>query len=331
MQIDIVKTEAGTPLRCAVGESPVWRDSDAAWYWVDIPAATIHRWHPGSGRLTAWKTAEPIACIAFDGEGALLAGMCTGLHALTLHDNGHATGILLDAPSMPRTAMRFNDGRCDRQGRFWAGTMLIDMAEGAACGSLYRYSVAEGLSGAVVDELIVQNGLAWSPDGRTMYLSDSHATRRLIWAFDYDTVRGMPRLETRRVFADLHDAHTAPGGRPDGAAIDREGGYWTCANDAAALLRYTPDGTLDRTLSLPVRKPAMCAFGGPDFETLLVTSIRLPGTPADALDGAVLTLRPGVGGVPETAVAGILRPAAAASARRSVESAPYPQATDPSL
>jgi sugar lactone lactonase YvrE len=306
IDIECIETQDGAPLLCAVGESPLWRADEAAWYWVDIPNATIHRWQPANGRHDRWITREQIACIAFDATGTLIAGMRTGLFALTLREDGATDATLLAAPSMPRDGMRFNDGRCDRQGRFWAGTMLMDMALGAACGALYRYTSEAGLSAPVVDDLIVQNGLAWSPDGTTMYLSDSHASRRLIWAYDYDTTRGMPHLETRRIFADLHTAGSAPGGRPDGAAVDRDGGYWTCANDGAAVLRYTASGTLDLTVPLPVRKPAMCAFGGADNGTLLVTSIRLPDTPDHAPDGMVLALRPGITGISETPFGGVL-------------------------
>jgi sugar lactone lactonase YvrE len=146
----------------------------------------------------------------------------------------------------------------------------------------------------VVSELVTQNGLAWSPDGRTMYLSDSHPSSRLIWAFDYDVEAGMP--SNRRVFADLHQ-HV---GRPDGAAVDAEGCYWICANDAGCLLRFTPDGKLDSRVNVPMLKPSMCAFGGDDLSTLLVTSI-VSGKPEDAeWGGAVVMLRPGVQGVADT-------------------------------
>jgi len=195
--------------------------------------------------------------------------------------------------------MRFNDGRCDRQGRFWSGTMVMDMAAAIPDGVLYRFDANGVLSAPVVDALITQNGLAWSPDGTTMYLSDSHPLRRLIWAFDYDAETGEPR--NRRVFADLN--HHA--GRPDGAAVDADGCYWICANDAGLLLRFTPQGKLDRQIAVPAVKPAMCAFGGRDLDTLFVTSIR-PGTGATEHDGHVFAVRPGVSGLPEPEFAGRL-------------------------
>jgi sugar lactone lactonase YvrE len=130
-----------------------------------------------------------------------------------------------------------------------------------------------------------------------MYLSDSHPSVRRIWVYDYDRDDAVPR--NRRVFVDM----TEHAGRPDGAAVDVDGCYWICANDAGEVLRFTPEGRLDRSLRVPVRKPTMCAFGGDGFETLFVTSIR-PQRPEDLegqpYAGAVFALRPGVQGLPET-------------------------------
>ena len=281
-------------IRCTVGESPVWNPAQNAWYWVDIPARCIWQLDAASGATRQWRTGEMAACIAFAPDGAIIAGMETGVFRLELGAGEAATATLLAAPPELGPGMRFNDGRCDRQGRFWSGTMVMDMAAARPDGRLYRYTAAEGLSPPIVDGLITQNGLAWSPDGTTMYLSDSHPARQTIWRFDYDVESGSPH--NRRVFADM----TAMRGRPDGAAVDCEGCYWICANDGACLFRFTPSGKLDRTIELPMTKPAMCSFGGAGMDTLLVTSID-PGNGAGAeLAGAVLMLRPGVAGLPET-------------------------------
>jgi sugar lactone lactonase YvrE len=299
--------------RCStVGESPVWRAAQDALYWVDIPAQTLVRYELSRTRRTEWPLPERVGSFAFDRHGTVLAALETGLFAVTLHEpheDASPTGeeharqgtasahrIVPVAHEAPR--MRFNDGRCDRQGRFWAGTMVQDAAAPHPAGKLYRYDARSGLSAPVVDGLCTQNGLAWSPDGRTMYLSDSHSSSRLIWAFDYDIDDGVPTR--RRVFADLHD-HA---GRPDGAAIDADGCYWTCANDAGLLLRFAPDGRLDRTLALPAAKPSMCAFGGAGLDTLFVTTIRP--APAGEHDGYVFALQPGVRGLPEPEFAGAL-------------------------
>jgi sugar lactone lactonase YvrE len=302
--VERITSPASEP--AGVGESPVWRAQESALYWVDIPACKIIRLQLASGVRSEWVLPEKVACIAFDRHGTVLAGMETGLFAVTLPigDNDaavpvHAGARQLAAPAFVAPDMRFNDGRCDRQGNFWAGTMVQDMSLAQPAGALYRFDAQGNLSAPVIDNLIVQNGLSWSPDGRTMYLSDSHPSRRLIWAFDYDIETGEPR--GRRVFADLH--HFV--GRPDGAAIDAEGCYWICANDAGRVLRFTPDGRLDRSIALPAIKPAMCAFGGPALDTLFITSIR-PAEGASEHDGHVFAVRPGVSGCPEPHYAGVL-------------------------
>jgi sugar lactone lactonase YvrE len=281
----------------AVGESPAWRAAEGALYWVDIPARRIHRLHVESGRRDAWETPEAVACIAFATDGTLVAGLESGIFSLALRDGGRVAATCLAKPTFPMQPMRFNDGRCDRQGRFWAGTMHTDMAGAKPVGELYRYSHATGLTGPVERELFTQNGLAFSPDGTRMYLSDSHPRARMIWTYDFDTDLGMPR--NRRVFVDM----TGQAGRPDGAAVDVDGCYWTCANDGGRLMRFTPAGRLDREIALPVRKPTMCAFGGPSLDTLYVTSIR-PRDPRDLegqpLAGAVFAVRSGTQGINET-------------------------------
>jgi sugar lactone lactonase YvrE len=284
--------EAVPGVTCAVGESPAWCAREQAWYWVDITGRRIWRLDPASGALRHWSTAEMVACIAFTESGGLIAGMESGIFSLRLGEAAEPHAERLAAPPELGAGMRFNDGRCDRQGRFWSGTMVMDAVR--ADGRLYRYTAADGISAPVVDGLVTQNGLAWSPDGRTMYLSDSHASRQLVWRFDYDADAGMPH--NRRLFVDMNSHR----GRPDGAAIDSDGCYWTCGNDGGVLLRFTPDGVLDREIDLPMTKPSMCSFGGAALDTLLVTSIS-PGIHAgDTAAGTVVLVRPGVTGVAET-------------------------------
>ncbi|VVE46816.1 SMP-30/gluconolactonase/LRE family protein [Pandoraea fibrosis] len=284
----------------AVGESPLWRPDEQALYWVDIPAKQLHRVTPADGERRQWTFPEQIACFSFDAFGTLLAGCETGLFAVRLG----APGVIaasdwqrVAAPAFPAPGMRFNDGRCDRQGRFWAGTMVQDMSLASDAGALFRFDAEGRLSAPLVDGLVTQNGLGFSPDSRTMYLSDSHPTRRRVWAFDFDADSGA--ISAQRLFVDMNQYP----GRPDGAAVDADGGYWTCANDGSRLLRFTPAGALDREIVLPVSKPSMCAFGGRDFDTLFVTSIR-PGTGANEHDGHVFAVRCGVQGLPEAPYAG---------------------------
>ncbi|PZW90483.1 gluconolactonase [Pseudomonas sp. 478] len=281
--------------RNAVGECPVWVPEENALYWVDIPAGGLQRWNAETGHVHAWRAPQMLACIARHRDGGWVAGMESGFFHLHPHNDGSLDSNLLAPVEHARTDMRLNDGRCDRQGRFWAGSMVLNMGANAADGMLYRYSAGQrGPLEAQLSGFIVPNGLGFSPDGRTMYLSDSHPLIQQIWAFDYDTDSGTP--SNRRLFVDMHQFP----GRPDGAAVDAEGGYWICANDAGLIHRFTPDGRLDRSLAVPVKKPSMCAFGGSRLDTLFVTSIR-PGDDHDeqSLAGGVFALNPGVKGLPE--------------------------------
>lgn len=281
--------------RNAVGESPVWVPEENALYWVDIPAGGLQRWSADTGHVDAWKAAEMLACITRHPDGGWIAGMESGFFHLHAHNDGSLDSEPLAFVDHPRPDMRLNDGRCDRQGRFWAGSMVLNMAANAADGTLYRYSAGQrGPLAPQLDGFIVPNGLAFSPDGCTMYLSDSHPSVQQIWAFDYDIDSGTPTR--RRIFVDMN----LFAGRPDGAAVDAEGCYWICANDVGLIHRFTPDGRLDRSLAVPVKKPTMCAFGGSRLDTLFVTSIR-PGDDHDqqSLAGGVFALDPGVKGLPE--------------------------------
>lgn len=284
--------------RDQVGESPLWSPAEAALYWVDIEGRLLHRWRAADGQHQQWATSERPACIALHAGGGLLAGMDSGLFHLRPADDGSLQSSRVVAVSHPQPGMRMNDGRCDRQGRFWVGSLhLAGGAERQAKGRLARLS-APGEAGpwqpALREDLLVANGLGFSPDGGTLYFSDSHASQARVWACDYDS-------ETGRAGAPRDFITALPAGRPDGAAVDAEGGYWICANDGAAVLRYTPAGRLDRRIALPVAKPTMCAFGGPALDLLVIASMRPEeGVMTNPLDGALFALRPGVQGLPET-------------------------------
>jgi len=280
--------------RDRVGESPVWSVAEQALYWVDIEGRHIRRWSPATDALQSWDLPERVACIGLtQTAGQLVAAMETCIAAVTLLDAPEVMLETLATVVHPGPGMRFNDGRCDAQGRFWVGSMVMDMGLASPLGSLYCLDRG-GLRVLPLDGLITPNGLGFSPDGRTAYLSDSHPSVQKIWAFDLDASGA---LSQQRVFVDM-----APlPGRPDGAAVDAEGCYWICANDAGLVHRFDPQGRLLQSLEVPVAKPSMCAFGGANLDVLYVASI-LPGTvPADApgLNGAVFALQPGVRGLPE--------------------------------
>ena len=282
----------------ATGESPVWVAAEQALYWVDIPNRQLLRWTASDASVTRWTGDQMIACIARRQGDAnrWVAGMEDGVFNIVPQNDGTLSATRLAGVQHGAVNMRFNDGRCDRQGRFWAGTMVMDMAAGTPAGALYRIggSAAGEPLKAQLQNFIVPNGLGFSPDGRTMYLSDSHPSVQRIWAFDYDIDSGTP--SNRRLFVDMNQ-HP---GRPDGAAVDVDGCYWICGNDAGLVHRFTPDGRLDRSLQVPVKKPAMCAFGGTGLDTLFVTSIRPGGDLSDQpLAGGLFALQPGVAGLEE--------------------------------
>ncbi len=282
-----------------VGESPLWSPSEQALWWVDIHGQKLHRLDWASRGTRSWPVPERIGCIALHGMGGLVAALQSGLFHLLPQEDGRLDAQPLAAFTHARPDMRGNDGRCDRAGRFFTGTMVGDTTLGIPAGTLLRYD-SRGLSAPLISGLITPNGLAFSPDNRRMYLSDSHPDVQRIWVFDLDS-DGTPL--NRREWVDMRPLP----GRPDGAAVDAEGGYWICGNDAGMVHRFTPDGRLDRSLAVPVSKPSMCAFAGPGLDWLVVTSIR-PARPVgqDAdLAGAVFLLRPGVTGLAETP----LRPA----------------------
>ena len=295
MSSNLIKAELVLDARNGTGESPVWHGAEQALYWVDIPERKLCRWTPSTGEATSWLAPEMLACVApMANSSRWIAGAESGMFQLELQPDGQLGFESLAPVSHALPGMRFNDGRCDRQGRFLAGTMLMNMAAGASVGCVYSYQKSSGLT-QLLDGFITPNGMAFSPDGRTMYLSDSHPSVQSVWAYDYDIETGTP--SRRRLFIDMNPLP----GRPDGAAVDADGCYWICGNDAGLIHRFTPDGRLDRSLSVPVKKPAMCAFGGAGLDTLFVTSIRPDGIDLSdqPLAGGVFALRPGVCGLPE--------------------------------
>lgn len=294
----------GTLVECieigplGVGESPVWDAVRQALWWVDIPGRALWCWSSRSGHSRHWPTPEQTGCIAMV-EGTQhavwpqwLAAMEGAVALLQPRDDGRMDVQTLVAYPMPAPGMRFNDGRCDRQGRFRAGTMVMDMGLASPAGQLL--ALDHGQLRPWWDGLITPNGMAFSPDGRTVFWSDSHPSVQRVWRADYDTDTG--QASHAHVWIDF----SAVPGRPDGAAVDESGAYWICGNDAGLVHRFTPDGRLDRSWALPVKKPAMCAFGGPGLDTLFVTSIRPTGDVSDQpLAGGVFAFRPGVKGLEE--------------------------------
>ncbi len=279
-----------------LGESPLWHPTEQVLYWCDIPGHALNRFDPKTGAHKAWPFDTDVACCAPLLEGGLLLALRSGLVRFDTV-TGEAAPLDVSLPYDPKTE-RFNDGKADPAGRFWVGTIHEPREPKAA---LYRYTA--GKIDKMADGITVSNGLAWSPDARTMYWADTKAHR--VVAFDYDNAAGA--VSNKRVVTEFpvrtpdQDLATY-GGRPDGAAMDAEGGYWVAMFEGARLLRFAPDGTLAREIALPVRCPTMPAFGGADLKTLYITTAREK-RPADELAreplaGCVLQLRVDVPGLP---------------------------------
>lgn len=286
-----------------LGESPVWSVAEQALYWIDMGAwadrgvaPSLNRYDPASGATRRWQLSEPVGCVALREGGALLA-LNSGIHDF---DFARQQLRLLEKSGFDPAQLRYNDGRCDRQGRFWIGqaqNVGPDIPRGLGALSCY-----DGRSlRAHIHGITVSNGLAFSPDGRTMYYADVLQWR--VYACDYDSERGVPGEP--RVFIEF-----PRGVVPDGAAVDAEGGYWIALYNAGKVARYWPDGRLDREIALPVSCPTMVAFGGADLSTLYITSAshRLSEAEraAQPLAGGIFCCEPGVRGLPEP----LFRPAA---------------------
>ncbi|MBA4178709.1 MAG: gluconolactonase [Leptothrix sp. (in: Bacteria)] len=279
-----------------LGESPFWHPDEAALYWCDIPGRALHRWVPAGAAHTCWPIeSEPGCCAPLPG-GDLLLACRDGLFRFSPRSGRRRP---LAAPPYDPAHERFNDGKADPQGRFWVGTIYEPRTPPNA--ALWRW--AGGKLDRMAGDITVSNGLAFSPDGRTMYRSDTTSHR--VFALDFDGSDGS--LSRQRLFAEFppKPAGQYPatyGGRPDGAAVDAEGAYWCAMFEGQRLLRFAPDGRLLQALALPVRCPTMPCFGGSDLRTLFVTSAR-QNRPADELAaqplaGGVLSLRVDVPGLP---------------------------------
>ncbi|HWV60851.1 MAG TPA: SMP-30/gluconolactonase/LRE family protein [Sphingopyxis sp.] len=245
--------------RALLGESPVWHAAEARLYWVDIDSRQIHRTDPVSGADEVMELAEQVGCIAPRAGGGLVAALENGCALIDSWDAAprpFGPAVLADKPEQ-----RFNDGRVDTLGRLWVGSLTSDKANPAA--TLYRLD-PDGSLTEMLHGLTTSNGAAFSPDGRIFYHADtpSHAIR----AYDVDAAAGT--LAGGRVFHQFEHGN----GRPDGAAVDAEGCYWSALWDGWRVVRFSPAGELLQTVELPVQRPTMIAFGGSDLKTAFITS-----------------------------------------------------------
>ena len=249
-------------VQAIVGESPIWSSHDKVLYWVDIAGQDIHRFHPASGVNDTFHLPQLVTSVALRQRGGLII---TVENAFAFFDPDTGQLTLLDNPEPGKHENRFNDGKCDRQGRFWAGTMN-HVRWDAPSGSLYRCDPDLRIT-RVRSHCICSNGLGWSPDDRVMYHSESFCHN--IYAFDFDASVGT--LSNQRLFASV-DKNS--GGFPDGLTVDAEGCVWSAQPVLGRLVRYSPAGHVDSIIEFPVPRPTSCTFGGDNLDVLYVTSAR---------------------------------------------------------
>jgi sugar lactone lactonase YvrE len=290
----MTETEIVTVLdaKAELGEGTFWDPAAGVLWWVDIWGKAIHRFDPATGADDRFETPDYVGSLAPRRGGGLVVALHRGFYHFD-PATGAFTTLVEPADRHPQT--RFNDGKTDRQGRFWAGTVFEDPPRPIEyVGALYRLD-ADLTCHRMVDGVAASNGLAFSPDGRTMYYADSQGG--YVWAFDLDPATGA--VANRRVFIDFRDS----GGCADGATVDVDGCYWSTLPESGKLCRFDPAGKLMRTIMLPTPILTCCEFGGPDLDILYVTSARLRKL-TDPLAGALFAIDVGVKGLTLPAFAG---------------------------
>ena len=286
--------ECALDIKASLGECPVWSVDEQALYWVDINAPSLNRFDPATGLNTAWPMPQSIGCFALRKQGGFVVALRDGIWLASR--NGTLERKVADAPYDP-AHHRFNDGRADAKGRFWAGSMNEN--RDASTAVLYRFDADTRLT-PVVRNMTISNGLAFSPDGRTMYHADTPTLK--VDAYDFDIDAGT--IANRRVFARF----TGATDRPDGGAVDSEGFYWSAFYRGGKVVRLSPQGERVAEYAVPAMCPTMCAFGGLDLKTLYVTSARQMREPDELvrlpLSGGIFAMRVDAAGMPEPKFAG---------------------------
>jgi sugar lactone lactonase YvrE len=274
----MTKVELAADARAALGECPRWHAGERALYWVDIPEQALCRTDPQTGETRTRRFDQPVGCFAFRQRGGLVLAMQEGF--ARLDDFDAAPELYGEQVEQGHAEIRFNDGRADARGRFWAGT--VNMAKTEANGALYRLD-PDGEVSEMRRGVTTSNGLAFSPDGTTAYWADT--PRHVVWAFDFDLHRGL--LSGQRVFHEFPHGQ----GRPDGASVDEAGYYWCALYDGGRVVRLSPAGEIVQEVAIPARFTTMIGFGGDDLKTAFVTTAR------KGLDDAELAQTPHAGGV----------------------------------
>ena len=281
-------SKINTP-RCMVGEGPVWDVAEQALYVIDILGKKVLRFEPSSGETRSWDVPDIIGSMAIRAGGGAIVALANGVHMLDF-ETGTCT-MFASSPDL-NDQVQLADGKVDRRGRFIVGSSDRGMKE--ARGKLYVLEPGSTQLRAIDDDIFLANGPCWSPDDRMLYHADS--IRKIIYAYDYDIETGT--VANRRPFASTEDL----GGIPDGATVDAEGHIWSAICEGAKLVRFRPDGSIERIVEFPLKLPGSVMFGGPALDRLFVPTLSpaFMGREADPLDGSTYVIDGlGVKGLPE--------------------------------
>lgn len=242
--------------RSRLGESPLWDADQRLLYWVDIFNHRVHQFNLLSGHDRFFDVGDVVGPIALAGVDRLIIAQRDRVAFLDTQ-TGQLTPLLTLEADKPNN--RFNDGKCDPQGRFWFGSISEDLNQA----NLYRYD-PNGSLHLMETGLTISNGLGWSPDGTTFYLTDSKV--RQIYAYDFNAETGS--IQNRRVLIDVSHEHP----EPDGMAIDTDGYIWSAMWNGWCVIRFDPDGKEVIRVVLPVQRPTSCTFGGDQLTDLYITT-----------------------------------------------------------
>lgn len=272
-----------------LGEGPIWSVKEKALYWVDIERKYLQCWFLQTKKKKKWVMPTEIGSFVFCKNGDILVALRSNLSILNPN-----TGELTSVAEIPTTrdSIRFNDGKCDRKGRFWVGTMDEENPD-MKRGSLYCLDTNHVFK-RVLSNIGISNGLGWSPDNMVFYYTDS--TDKTIWAYDYELSSG--NISNQRVFVEILQEYV-----PDGLTVDSEGCVWSAKWDGWKVVRYNPEGSIDSEVRLPIQRPTSCTFGKSSYDTLFITSASIGLSEEEkkkqALAGSLFMVELGIKGIPE--------------------------------
>jgi len=275
--------------QCAVGEGPLWDVQTRRLFWIDIIGPAVHCLDPASGGTRSWKVPRTIGSMAISQDGNAIVALADGVYRLNLASS--ECSLLATSPDL-NEQVQLADGKVDRRGRFIVGSSDRGMKEARGC--LYVLDPGAIALRRIDSDIFLSNGPCWSLDNHTFFHADS--IRKQIFAYDYDIERGT--VQNRRPFASTAEL----GGIPDGATVDAEDHVWSAICEGGKLVRFRPDGSIERIVEMPLKLPGSVMFGGPALDRIYVPTLSpaFLGRPADPLDGSTFVVEGlGIQGVPE--------------------------------